>query len=243
MDTLRPVAARIVAMLADTSKLVEGRGPRDRKVLFEGAQGTLLDIDHGTYPFVTSSHATSGGACTGTGVGPIENRRGRGPGEGLPHARGRRTVPHRADRRHRRPPAQARRRVRLGHGSPAPNRLARPARAPLCGPGQWPRRPRNHEARRAHGPVRDEGLRRVRHARAAGATTSPSTTSAHATPVYETLPGWTEELGEARKLANLPAAARRYLEKIEKDLGVPAWLVSVGSRRDETIVLKDPFGG
>ncbi len=66
---------------------------------------------------------------------------------------------------------------------------------------------------------------------------------AHATPVYETMPGWTEELGKARKLADLPATARRYLEKIEKDLGVPAWLVSVGSRRDETIVLKDPFGG
>jgi adenylosuccinate synthase len=70
MQTLRPLADRIVPMLAETSKLVE-RAVRDgKRVLFEGAQGTLLDIDHGTYPFVTSSSATAGGAITGTGVGP-----------------------------------------------------------------------------------------------------------------------------------------------------------------------------
>ncbi len=68
--SLRPLAARIVPMLADTVELVERAVARSKKVLFEGAQGTLLDIDHGTYPFVTSSHATAGGACTGTGVGP-----------------------------------------------------------------------------------------------------------------------------------------------------------------------------
>ncbi len=56
--------------MADTSKLVEASVRKGDNVLFEGAQGTLLDIDHGTYPFVTSSHATAGGACTGTGVGP-----------------------------------------------------------------------------------------------------------------------------------------------------------------------------
>src|SRR5208282_790708 len=61
---------RIVPLLAATSLRVEAAVRAGRKVLFEGAQGTLLDIDHGTYPFVTSSHATAGGACTGTGVGP-----------------------------------------------------------------------------------------------------------------------------------------------------------------------------
>ncbi|MGH7269667.1 MAG: adenylosuccinate synthetase, partial [Polyangiaceae bacterium] len=70
MARLREVAPRIVPLLGETSKLVE-RAVRDgKRVLFEGAQGTLLDVDHGTYPFVTSSHATAGGACTGSGVGP-----------------------------------------------------------------------------------------------------------------------------------------------------------------------------
>src|SRR4029077_20854332 len=70
MDGLRGMADRIVALLGDTSTVGERAVREGRRVLFEGAQGTLLDIDHGTYPFVTSSHATAGGACTGVGVGP-----------------------------------------------------------------------------------------------------------------------------------------------------------------------------
>jgi adenylosuccinate synthase len=64
-----------------------------------------------------------------------------------------------------------------------------------------------------------------------------------ATPVYESLPGWTEDLSSARTIAALPDAARRYVQRIERDAGCPVVLVSVGSRRDETIVLKDPFAG
>jgi adenylosuccinate synthase len=63
-----------------------------------------------------------------------------------------------------------------------------------------------------------------------------------ARPVYETVRGWQEDIGGARKLADLPEAARRYVERIEKEAGTPVVLVSVGSRRDETIVLRDPFG-
>ena len=70
VEKLRPLAERVVPLLADTSKLIEQAVRSGKKVLFEGAQGTLLDIDHGTYPFVTSSSATAGGAVTGTGVGP-----------------------------------------------------------------------------------------------------------------------------------------------------------------------------
>src|SRR5579872_5335880 len=70
VEKLRPLAERVVPLLADTSKLIEQAVRSGKKVLFEGAQGTLLDIDHGTYPFVTSSHATAGGAAAGTGVGP-----------------------------------------------------------------------------------------------------------------------------------------------------------------------------
>ena len=241
MDALRPVAARIVGMLAETSKLVEGAVRANKKVLFEGAQGTLLDIDHGTYPFVTSSHATSGGACTGTGVGPSKidavvglvkaylTRVGGGP---FPTE----LTDDIGDRLRKR-------------GDEYGSVTGRPRRT------GWLDLPALRYAVRVNGLdglaiTKLDVLTGLSEMKVCVAYDTPHGRSddfpiddvAHATPVYETLPGWTEELGKARKLADLPAAARRYLEKIEKDLGVPAWLVSVGSRRDETIVLKDPFG-
>ena len=63
----------------------------------------------------------------------------------------------------------------------------------------------------------------------------------HAVPVYESMPGWKEDLGSARSLAALPATALRYVERIARDAGCPVVLVSLGPRRDETIVLRDPF--
>jgi adenylosuccinate synthase len=154
MDTLRAAAERVVPLLGETSKLVE-RAVRDgRRVLFEGAQGTLLDIDHGTYPFVTSSHATAGG---------ITHRRRRGPRQGVLHARRRRTIPHRTDRRRGRGAAQARRRVRIGDRSAATHRVARFAGAPVRGAWQWARRACVDEARRPDRNRRDPGVRRVPH--------------------------------------------------------------------------------
>src|SRR5262249_14262382 len=70
MRDLDQSARRLVPMLADTSALVDGAVRGGKRVMFEGAQGTLLDIDHGTYPFVTSSSAVAGGAAIGTGIGP-----------------------------------------------------------------------------------------------------------------------------------------------------------------------------
>ena len=70
MAELEPLSARLRPLVADTSALIEGALVEGRRVLLEGAQGTLLDVDHGTYPFVTSSSAVSGGACVGVGIGP-----------------------------------------------------------------------------------------------------------------------------------------------------------------------------
>jgi adenylosuccinate synthase len=242
MNTLRPLAPRIVGMLAETSKLVEAAVRGNKNVLFEGAQGTLLDIDHGTYPFVTSSHATSGGACTGTGVGPSKidavvglvkaycTRVGGGP---FPTE----LTDDIGDRLRKR-------------GDEYGSVTGRPRRT------GWLDLPALRYAVRVNGL---DGLAItkldvltglsemkicVAYDTSHGRTDDfPIDDVAHATPVYETVPGWTEELGKARKLADLPATARRYLERIEKDAGAPAFLVSVGSRRDETIVLKDPFAG
>jgi adenylosuccinate synthase len=240
MDVLLPLAPRIVPMLAETSKLVE-RAVRDgKKVLFEGAQGTLLDVDHGTYPFVTSSHATAGGACTGVGVGPSRidtvvglvkaycTRVGGGPfptellddvGERL-----------------------RKRGDEFGSVTGRPRRTG------------WLDLPALRYAVRVNGldglaiTKLDvlTGLSKlqicVAYDTPGGRTDElPVDDLEHAKPVYETVDGWSEELGAARAMKDLPAAARSYVERIEREVGTPAVLVSVGSRRDETIALSDPF--
>jgi adenylosuccinate synthase len=240
MAKLAEVAPRIVPLLAETSYLVETAVREGKRVLFEGAQGTLLDIDHGTYPFVTSSHATAGGACTGSGVGPSRidfvvglvkaycTRVGGGPfptelldsvGEGL-RARG------------------------DEYGSVT-------GRARRTG---WLDLPALRYAVRVNGldglalTKLDvlTGLDEIKICTAyrtrSGTTTEfPIDEVERAEPIYESMPGWRADLAPARALAVLPDAARRYVERIERDAGCPVVLVSVGSRRDETIVLADPF--
>ena len=99
---LDDLAPRLQPYVADTINLVHEALEIGQHVLFEGAQATFLDLDHGTYPFVTSSNPIAGGACTGAGVGPAPHRpRGR-RGQGLRHPRRRGAVPHRAHRRGRR---------------------------------------------------------------------------------------------------------------------------------------------
>jgi adenylosuccinate synthase len=240
MGKLEAMAPRLIPLLAETSKLVE-RSVRDHKrVLFEGAQGTLLDVDHGTYPYVTSSHATAGGACTGTGVGPSRidcvvglvkaycTRVGGGPfptelndevGEGL-----------------------RKRGDEYGSVTGRPRRTG------------WLDLPALRYAVRVNGldgialTKLDvlTGLDEVKVCvayRTPGGTTEdfPIDDVETAVPVYETLPGWKADLAAARSMTALPEEARRYVTRIEKEAGCPVMLVSVGSRRDETIVLADPF--
>jgi adenylosuccinate synthase len=241
MDSLRPLAPRVVPLLGETSKLVEYAVRGGKKVLFEGAQGTLLDIDHGTYPFVTSSHATAGGACTGVGVGPSRidyvvglvkaycTRVGGGPfpteltdevGERL-------------------------RKFGNEYGSVT----GRPRRT------GWLDLPALRYAVRINGL---EGLALTKldvltgldeigicvgYKTPGGGTSEdfPIDDALHAEPVFEMVRGWREDIGGARSIGALPEAARKYIERIEREAGCPVVLVSVGSRRDETIVLRDPF--
>ena len=142
---------RIEQYIADTARLtwdvLDGGGT----VVFEGAEGTLLDIDHGTYPFVTSSNVVAGSACAGAGVGPKDLDEGRG-GQGLRHARRLGPVPDRARRRPRSRHPRIRRRVRNHDGPCAARRLDRPRRPPLRDPHQRTRPHRHHQARRPHRP-------------------------------------------------------------------------------------------
>ncbi len=240
MQPLREVAPRIVPLLEETSKVVEQAVRDGKRVLFEGAQGTLLDIDHGTYPYVTSSHATAGGACAGTGVGPSRidfvvglvkaycTRVGGGPfptelsdeiGERL-----------------------RKRGDEFGSVTGRPRRTG------------WLDLPALRYAVRVNGldglalTKLDvlTGLDEIKVCTAYRTSTGtspdfPIDEAAHAVPVYESLPGWRADLSSARSLAELPETARRYIERIEREAGCPVVLVSVGSRRDETIALKDPF--
>jgi adenylosuccinate synthase len=240
MDPLRRLAPRIAPMLADTAKIVE-RAVRDgKRVLFEGAQGTLLDIDHGTYPYVTSSHATAGGACTGVGVGPSRidavvglvkaycTRVGGGPfPTELTDATGER-LRKRGDE--------------FGSVTGRPRRTG------------WLDLPALRYATRINGL---DGLALtkldvltgleaidvcVAYDTPAGRTDDfPIDEIERSKPVFETMRGWSEDIGSARSLAALPEAAREYVARIERDAACPIVLVSVGSRRDETIILGDPF--
>jgi len=242
MDRFAAARARLLPLLTDTSRLVDVAVRAGQRVLFEGAQGTLLDLDHGTYPFVTSSSAVAGGACTGVGVGPTRIDRVVGLVKAYT--------------------------TRVG-GGPFPTELVdatgdhlRTAgaefgsvtgRARRCG---WLDLPALRYAVRVNGidalalTKLDvlTGLDAIRvctgYETPGGATDDlPLDDLASARPVYQTFPGWTAPLGAARSLADLPVEAQRYLDFVAREAGAPLVLVSVGSRRDETILLGDPFAG
>ena len=240
IDSLRPLAERIVPMLAESAKLVEATMSAGKRVLFEGAQGTLLDVDHGTYPFVTSSHATAGGACTGVGVGPSRidavvglvkaycTRVGGGPFPTELHDDVGERLRKRGDE--------------FGSVTGRPRRTG------------WLDLPALRYAVRINGLdglalTKLDVLTGLEKIQVCVAYDTPNGRTEdfpiddvdRSKPVYETVPGWTEDISGARALRDLPDAARRYVERIEKEAGAPVWLVSVGSRRDETIALRDPF--
>ena len=223
-------------MIDDTVHLVHEALDAGQPVLFEGAQATYLDLDHGTYPFVTSSNPIAGGVCTGAGVGPLAIDARHRRGQGLRHARRQRPVPHRAVRRRRgrRRARRARPRVRHQHRSPPPSRLARPRDAAPRGAAQH-RAPRSRSpsstcSRRSpelkvcvayegddgtrydHVPYHQSVLHKVR-------------------PVYETLPGWKCDIDTCAQVDDFPPEARDYVRFIEELVGVPISFVGVGPDR------------
>ena len=240
LESIEPARARIVPLLACTQPLVARAIEENKKVVLEGAQGTLLDVDHGTYPFVTSSTPVAGGACIGAGVGPTRideviglvkaytTRVGGGPfptelfddvGERI-------------------------RKVGAEFGSVT----GRPRRT------GWLDLPALRHAVAVNGldglaltkldvlTGLDEIKVCVAYDTPNGRTKDfPLDDLDRATPVYESFAGWKEDLAPARALKDLPANARTYLDFVEKEAGAPLVLVSVGSRRAETIALRHPF--
>jgi adenylosuccinate synthase len=233
-ERLLPIVRDVSLMLADAMRA-------GQSILFEGAQGTLLDIDHGTYPYVTSSNASIGGVCTGLGVGPRAIDGVLGVVKAYT--------------------------TRVGEG-PLPTELTGEMGNRLRDSGNEygavtgrPRRCGWYDAVAVRYGVRIngldalaltkldvlDGLERIEICTAyrCGSRTLtefPSDLSqlVACQPVYESMPGWDTPTRGARRFSDLPENARRYVARLEQVSGVPAAIVSTGSDRDDTI-LRDDF--
>ncbi|MEU4119314.1 adenylosuccinate synthase [Kitasatospora sp. NPDC028055] len=229
-------AEKIRPFLADTTLVLDEALKADKVVLLEGGQGTLLDVDHGTYPFVTSSNPTAGGACTGAGIGPTKidrvigilkaytTRVGSGPfptelldedGEALRRIGGERGVTTGRDRRCGWFDAVIARYATRVNGLTdffltKLDVLTGWEQIPVCVAYEI-------DGRRVEElPYNQSDFH-------------------HAKPIYETLPGWTEDISKAKTFAELPKNAQAYVKALEEMSGAPISAIGVGPGRDETI--------
>lgn len=151
-DELLKLGERLKPYVANTSLVLNKALDEGKTVLFEGGQATMLDVDHGTYPFVTSSNPTAGGACTGTGVGPTKITRVIGVSKAYVTRVGEGPFPTELFGEEGGMAASPGPRVRRDHRPSASLWLVRCGRQSLCGSGQRPDRHRAHQARRAYRP-------------------------------------------------------------------------------------------
>jgi adenylosuccinate synthase len=235
-------ADRLRGYVGDASRLVNDEIKKGRHVLFEGAQGALLDVDHGTYPFVTSSSTIAAGACTSAGIGPTAissvigiakaytTRVGGGPfpteltdalGDRLREAGGEYGATTGRPRRCGWLDVAALRLAVRWNGLAG---LALTKLDVLRGLG----RVRICVGYTLDGEAREE------------LPTDPGEID-RAVPVYEELDGWDADTREVRDFGELPPAARKYVRRIEALVGVDCALISVGPGRAETIVIRNPF--
>jgi adenylosuccinate synthase len=233
-------AKRLERYVADTGLVLNQALDAGKVVLLEGAQATLLDVDHGTYPFVTSSSPTAGGACSGSGIGPTRitkvlgilkaytTRVGSGPfptelqdaqGEWLRKTGGEYGVTTgRARRTGWLDVVIARYATRVNgltdYFLTKLDVLSSLDKVPVC------------VAYEVHGKRYDE-------------IPMTQTDFHHATPVYEYLDGWWEDISQAREFADLPKNAQAYIRTVEELIGAPISAVGVGPRRDQTVQLRE----
>lgn len=242
-DEYGAYAERIRPYVADCSLIMKEEIAKGKKILFEGAQGTHLDIDHGTFPYVTSSNTVAGNACCGTGGGPTAVQSVIGICKAYT--------------------------TRVGEG-PFPTELmdetgerlqqvgqefgATTGRKRRCG---WLDMVLIRHAVRVSGITGIaltkldvltgiEKLKICTGYRAEDAEFTESVPAnprllAKSRPLYEEMEGWTEDIRKARRIEDLPRNTRRYIERLEELSGVGMTLVSVGPDREETIILNNPF--
>jgi adenylosuccinate synthase len=233
---------RLRKYVANTSFFLSQQIKEGKKILFEGAQGSLLDVDHGTYPYVTSSSTVAGNACSGSGIGPAQIDFVLGITKAYT--------------------------TRVG-GGPFPTELTDAIGDRLREKGGEygattgrPRRCGWFDAVVVRHAVRVNGLGGLAITKLdtlTGLKTIKVCTAyrlgkdvitefpagseqvARCQPIYEELEGWAEEIGGAKKLSQLPQNAQRYLERIEKLTQTPIHIVSVGAQRNETILHHNPL--
>jgi adenylosuccinate synthase len=238
----RGYADVLAKYVADTSLVLDKDLKAGKKVLFEGAQGTLLDVDHGTYPFVTSSSTCAGGACTGSGVSPRDIHEIIGISKAYV--------------------------TRVGSG-PFPTELLDATGEQLRQVGGEfgattgrPRRCGWFDTMVVRYAVRVNGLTGIALTKldvlsdfdtikvCTGYTYQGKTLETlpaaleifeNCQPVYEELPGWRTDITGAKSFADLPENAQKYVRRLEELAGCPIVMVSIGPRRDQTIVLRNPF--
>jgi adenylosuccinate synthase len=234
--------ARLARHVTDTSLYLHAALQQSKRVLLEGGQGTMLDVDHGTYPYVTSSNTVAGAACTGTGIAPRQISAVVGIVKAYT--------------------------TRVGSG-PFPTELHDDLGKKLRQDGDEfgattgrPRRCGWFDAVVVRHAVRLNGMNGLALTKLDVLTgfdtirictayefngrrleDFPASTAVlrGLQPVYEEWPGWREPLNSARSLDDLPVNARRYIRRLEEVTGAPMIMVSVGAGRTETIVLKNPF--
>ncbi len=233
----------IMSMIADISEMLDQSRKAGESIMFEGAQGTLLDIDHGTYPYVTSSNTTAGGVSTGCGFGPCHldyilgitkaytTRVGSGPF-----------------------PTELDDEVGNHLGTVGHEFGATTGRERRCG---WFDAVAMHRAVQINSitgfcltklDVLD-GLQELKictgyQAKSGDIITVPPTAAEgyeEITPVYESMPGWSEQTFGVTNYDQLPANAKAYIKRIEEITGVPVDIISTGPDRNETIILMNPF--
>ena len=235
-------AADLLPMKADVTKILHDARDADEHILFEGAQGSLLDVDHGTYPYVTSSNTTAGGAATGTGFGPLYLDYVLGITKAYTTRVGSGPFPTELD-------------CEIGQylGEKGHEFGTTTGRSRRCG---WFDAVALRQAVRVNSisgicltklDVLD-GLDEVNicvgYVRADGSDAGipmHSDDFKNITPVYESMPGWSDVTVGAQHLADLPQAARDYISRIEELTGAPVDVVSTGPDRVETIVLRHAF--
>lgn len=232
-----PLASRLRPHVQDTVHLLHRANRAGEAILFEGAQGTFLDVDHGTYPFVTSSNTVAGQACAGSGVGPTDIHAVVGIAKAYTTRVGAGPFPSELD-------------DELGawmraQGQEFGATTGRPRR---CG---WFDAALVRHAALLNGTTHLvltkldvlTGLPTLRIATGYGERSTPppgAEALASVRPDYEELPGWSEPLQDCRQYAELPAACRAYIERIEQLVGVPCALVSVGPGREQ-VIARDPL--
>ncbi|MBS0908978.1 adenylosuccinate synthase [Tatumella sp. JGM118] len=243
LNDVLAIADILTGMVVDVSELLDNARKRGDLVMFEGAQGTLLDIDHGTYPYVTSSNTTAGGVATGSGLGPryvdyvlgivkaYSTRVGGGPfptelfddvgeylgqkGNEFGATTGRRRRTGWLDA------VAVRRAVQInslsGFCLTKLDVLDGLETVKIC---VGYRMPDGREVTTT--PLAAEGWEGIE-------------------PIYESMPGWTESTFGVKTPEGLPQAAHNYIKRIEELTGVPIDIISTGPDRSETMILRDPF--